>query len=828
MAKPECGINSDTSTTCDDSSTRNPLKILTVGDGDLTLSLSLLRAYGSQIDLIATTLEPSFEDLCHVYANSKAVVEELMAGGCAVEYGIDATKLTSYPKLVEKQGFDLILFHHPHLGLRTLENEQYHAHRHYVLLAHFLASAKALLYNDSQQTFYDGRIGICVTRVQSTTWKLEEASERQGLRLVKDACTARPFHELISDLSLSQSWVNSSSRDEDQSAQTQQHQALPLEDLPTKQEFKAPRRYRNGKLGSMHFLGKYGYMHRRTHGDKHHGREGDMNVQGSRHFFFAIDSVSSARIDENVVSDADRKTAGQYNCTICGASFPSEETLEKHLMAPAFPDLPLSEDSSSQEPQVFGKKIKVADETQSSSTEREEQPSTHQSTLSESERDAILKKFSHSWVVASENNKIRLRRFLQYIAFPNLSRKQNDMLISKSKILVNGQVALDSSRILYGGDVVSTTISKEEQSSTVKVFQSESLDLPVINVYPSAKDVAEHDNNAAFNLPKEYLLVVNKPVGMRNRGNSGVSGALEQIISCKRKRTYKSISSIDTGCSGLVALQLQEGDASASNVSVALEHEFTALVHGQVPLGWDTGITAEVPWKEVRQWRRKVGSKNGVAKEDSGDHNAKQQSSSNEIYIDDESDAEDSDEVGDSGENSRNPGMKGAEYESSKMRRWYMTIRCVERTNQEETQKQDGNNSQQPSTPELCTLKITTSCPISGLCRAICLYLRKVHHPVVGDRKCQREYITLPRSIRNRIKKKLCLGCFQVNIDAKISVVSKDCDAGGGPNQADHKHCWTSSVDIPDKLSAQYWQQHCDNAYSAPTTVIKKRAFPCS
>jgi hypothetical protein len=54
-----------------------------------------------------------------------------------------------------------------------------------------------------------------------------------------------------------------------------------------------PRRYRNGKLGSKHFGGRYGYRHRRTHGEG--GGIADIDVSGSFHFVFGMTDESSSR-----------------------------------------------------------------------------------------------------------------------------------------------------------------------------------------------------------------------------------------------------------------------------------------------------------------------------------------------------------------------------------------------------------------------------------------------------------------------------------------------------------------------------------------------------
>ena len=53
----------------------------------------------------------------------------------------------------------------------------------------------------------------------------------------------------------------------------------------------------------------------------------------------------------------------------------------------------------------------------------------------------------------------------------------------------------------------------------------------------------------------------------------------------------------------------------------------------------------------------------------------------------------------------------------------------------------------------------------------------------VGDKYCKQEYLKLKRSIRNRIKDKLCVGCYQVDLDGQRVQMPR-----------------------PDKLSANYWE----------------------
>jgi hypothetical protein len=167
-------------------------------------------------------------------------------------YGLDATQLHKRGE-DEDDKWDLILFHHPHLGLGSLlvdKDEMEHANRHYRLLCHYLYSARQV----------SKLVHVCLCGAQPDTWRLLEAAQEQGMHLLRKPSTAAPFSHI---------WT-----EEDLEPETPQPQ------------FAAPRRYRNGKLGSRHFLGKYGYRHRRTEGERYKGKASDTNVAGSAHFVF--------------------------------------------------------------------------------------------------------------------------------------------------------------------------------------------------------------------------------------------------------------------------------------------------------------------------------------------------------------------------------------------------------------------------------------------------------------------------------------------------------------------------------------------------------------
>ena len=70
-------------------------RILCVGDGDLTFSLALAQAYGTeQLHITATTLLQSRDELIRTYNNSEAVLKELEHLGVETAFGIDAHSVT--------------------------------------------------------------------------------------------------------------------------------------------------------------------------------------------------------------------------------------------------------------------------------------------------------------------------------------------------------------------------------------------------------------------------------------------------------------------------------------------------------------------------------------------------------------------------------------------------------------------------------------------------------------------------------------------------------------------------------------------------------------
>ncbi|CAN6994313.1 unnamed protein product [Brassica oleracea var. botrytis] len=68
----------------------NKQRILLVGEGDFSFSLSLARAFGSATNLTATSLDTR-EEIELNYANGKANIEELTRLGCTEIHDLTCT-----------------------------------------------------------------------------------------------------------------------------------------------------------------------------------------------------------------------------------------------------------------------------------------------------------------------------------------------------------------------------------------------------------------------------------------------------------------------------------------------------------------------------------------------------------------------------------------------------------------------------------------------------------------------------------------------------------------------------------------------------------------
>ena len=318
---------------------KRSLNILTVGDGDFSCSLALVRAYPNHIShLVATTLLQNEEELNRTYPSSAmSILQELKHFDACDEklkitllYGVDATKLHLDSRLTAHFGFsdrkdtdkeldgdyislDLFLFHFPHLGVED-------ATLHSCLLAHYLESAMKLLQQPSSSSgcmevqlphqLTIPRVHLCLTNSAAIHWKLNDVAQQVGLEFhPPPISTSRP---LLSH------WMDDANRvDVTRAAITS-----PISQVNLK----------SGGSRKGHWLGRFGYRHQPTDPKT---TKFSTNTTNSTHFFLrpmtpTLDTKSNISSTEVACDLPGRR----YCCRVCQLSFISSEELRRHVLSP--------------------------------------------------------------------------------------------------------------------------------------------------------------------------------------------------------------------------------------------------------------------------------------------------------------------------------------------------------------------------------------------------------------------------------------------------------------------------------------------------------------
>ena len=651
-----------------------PLRLLTVGDGDISFSLSLKRAY-PDISVTASTLVESPTELKKLYNNAAANSTEFVESWKEqIIYKVDATHL----KQTIHEKHDLILFNHPHLGDSTLkESESLAAQRHYSLLSHYFHSALDIL---SDQ----GRIHVCLSGSQPKTWNVIEAATKCGLKCVSQESTSCPISN----------WIF-------QNGDCQNYQLA-----EAKSHYKPPRKFRNGKLGSKHFLARYGYRHRRTEGDLFQGDAKEMNVQQSFNFVFVLDDGAPGKLN----ADMDVTNT----CNICGMQFDNNEHLRAHLRTPALPDVahkscregnPPTE-SSCTKSNTKSFDVKDAPDAASSASAKPniELLDIKGITLIEA---AVEKQYDSK----------RLKNVCRQEGFPLSkyikSKSQVENAIKNGRVFVNGLAAFDTGRFLKENDIVS--LVKEEHNQAADDNNDE-----VAKNASVIKFVQEIPSTQTRGLS---IVIANKPVGVRCVG-SFASTTLEmktqKHFACSRgvERLFcHPLTKLDTGCHGLCALAISPKEMDEKLESLRICYDFTVLVHGRVPETWKTGIYAKIPTNGVRQWKRRKTDTAGAEDNDSS------------ITV------------------SRSElGLESAVFIKP------LDMLSISGVEQQEEQC-------------ISTLIARSRHDDGRLANVIPYILRKLGYPVVNDRFAKREYSCLPRKMKNVLKQKICIGCYSLDIE---------------------------------------------------------------
>lgn len=335
----------------------------------------------------------------------------------------------------------------------------------------------------------------------------------------------------------------------------------------------------------------------------------------------------------------------------------------------------------------------------------------------------------YSFTCESQHDGKRLRAYLQQEAKVAAKRKCQQ-LIGSGTVSVNGTTVLDSSRILHTNDVIVVRLRSPVPTSSSAVSDK-----------PKGLRVVKEVTSLA-------CLVVYKPVGVRSteasEGKASIVDAnhdssVESWAARKMGMPYRCCTKLDTGTSGLCVLQLKNDAQTMPDLTIT--QTFVALVHGHAN-EWTVGdsdhkdFEVSIPLHALRRWKKRQ----------------KQEGPSDK----DGSPAE---------------------------------IRLLERTSSVDKVDSDAVRR----VPALSTIQIRTAACVTGLASVVSYFLRKSGYPVVGDRFAKREYLTLPRSVRNRLKQRLCLQCTEVEIVSSAGSTVKV-----------RLEEW-----IAEKWSARYWDQHC-------------------
>ncbi|BBH01451.1 hypothetical protein with DUF2431 [Prunus dulcis] len=122
-------------------------KILLVGEGDFSFAVCLARAFGSAVNMFATSLD-SRESLMLNYSKAMSKVMELEARGCKVLLEVDVHSMSQHPFLISER-FDCIIYNIPHVGYLhgpfSAECNGFQNRLHQDLIRGFLQNASQLL-----------------------------------------------------------------------------------------------------------------------------------------------------------------------------------------------------------------------------------------------------------------------------------------------------------------------------------------------------------------------------------------------------------------------------------------------------------------------------------------------------------------------------------------------------------------------------------------------------------------------------------------------------------------------------------------------------------
>ncbi|KAI9919980.1 hypothetical protein PsorP6_015770 [Peronosclerospora sorghi] len=175
-------VTTKPTTTLNLSTSLRPRRILTLGDGNFSYSLALVKKYqqdkNERFQLTATSYD-SFDELIEKYPEAKRICFKLKELGVHVLHRVDATNIRM--SLVAagadaSVNFDLIVFNHPHCGEENVR-------RHQSLLSHFYTSALGVLAKKYEDEW--SGIFLSLAEGQSERWQAMQRALKAGLKLYR-------------------------------------------------------------------------------------------------------------------------------------------------------------------------------------------------------------------------------------------------------------------------------------------------------------------------------------------------------------------------------------------------------------------------------------------------------------------------------------------------------------------------------------------------------------------------------------------------------------------------------------------------------------------
>jgi len=593
---------------------------------------------------------------------------------------------------------------------------------------------------------------------------------------------------------------------------------------PIEPGWAARRKYRTGALGSKHFLGRYGYEHRRCEGDA------PMDVGASVEYVLVRSAHDGARTPH--------PPDGQFCCPVCHLRFDSQEALLAHEEAPARPDDTSRAFVCVETQRAFKSKhaletyrrqrlaAEVARGDRAAGAGSDSGSSTSGDAVDglvlvpraaaavQPERSKAAASLVSSGVtfqmIGDADAGSRLVRWLRRsgsLGSKTRSKSEADELLRAGRVVVDGRLcrsSADGAHVLRLGERVELLENSEggterrSAKTTLELAMSAACPSPngelardasaeplFLAAQPSAsKVVTVHHCNA-------HALVAWKPRKVRAACvlegallstlspllpamHSGGTGRYRSSGTRPRVDTHQlAVSRVDIGCEGLCVVArtetglelLQELEAQGQ-----IFHTMTVLVHGRAPAAWCDGgasieLSAQAPlWAERRRFSRPDVAEDGAALSSRG-------------------------RVQPLGEDVEDMATfeAGAPCKKEAAR---VAVRVV----------CSATLSSRTATEclHMSTLEVRSSARRGRLGAPLCHALRALGMPVAGDHYAKREMRGLPRVVRDGIKNRISMGVYAVQVPAVVP----------------HLPRMAVELPVPEWLLATHWARRTEMARS--------------